>query len=106
MINVEAYRNKCNSVLDYYHANPLLSWNVHSPSVLYSDFIAHVYILIHFNNSILIYLMILHRFIFFIIILQTLSSISNRLDSQSLKHRKKACIKKIVFVHLMAAKNP
>ena len=92
MIDVEAYRKKCDSVLNYFHANPLLRWNVQSPSVLYSDIIAQI--LIHlYSSSILICLMILHRCIFCIIILQTLWSISNRLDSQSLKHRKKACIK-------------
>ena len=33
MLDVEAFRKKCDSVLDYYNANSGLKWNVHSPSV-------------------------------------------------------------------------
>ena len=32
MINVEAFQQKCDFLLDYFHGCPKLSWNVMSPS--------------------------------------------------------------------------
>ena len=28
MVNVEAFRQKCDSILDFFHGNSLLNWNV------------------------------------------------------------------------------
>ena len=33
LVDVEAFRGKCNSILNYFHDDPNLRWNVQSPSV-------------------------------------------------------------------------